>query len=37
MLAEIELQAGNSAAAIAQDRKVLEKDSRNLMALNGLA
>ena len=37
MLAEIELQAGNSAAAIAQYRKVLEKDSRNLMALNGLA
>jgi tetratricopeptide (TPR) repeat protein len=37
MLAEIELQAGNSAAAIAQYRKVLEKDSRNLAALNGLA
>jgi len=37
MLAEIEFQAGNSAAAIAQYRKVLEKDSRNLAALNGLA
>jgi tetratricopeptide (TPR) repeat protein len=37
MLAEIEFQAGNSAAAIAQYRKVLEKDSRNLMALNTLS
>ena len=35
-LAETELQAGNSAAAIAQYRKLLEKDSRNLVALNGL-
>jgi tetratricopeptide (TPR) repeat protein len=37
MMAEIELQAGNSAAAIAQYRKVLEKDSRNVMALDNLA
>ena len=36
MLAETEWQAGNSAAAIAQFRKVLERDSRNIMALNGL-
>jgi Tfp pilus assembly protein PilF len=36
-LAETELQAGNSAAAIAQYRKLLEEDSRNLSALNGLA
>ena len=37
MLAEIEWQAGNSTAAIAQYRKVLERDSRNIQALNGLA
>jgi Tfp pilus assembly protein PilF len=37
MLAEIEFQAGNSTAAIAQFRKVLEKDPRNIIALNGLA
>jgi Tfp pilus assembly protein PilF len=37
MLAEIEYQGGNSAAAIAQYRKILERDSRSIMALNGLA
>jgi len=36
MLAETEWQAGNSGTAIAQYRKVLERDSRNIMALNGL-
>jgi tetratricopeptide (TPR) repeat protein len=37
MLAEVEWPAGNSAAAIAQYRNILEKDSRNIKALNGLA
>lgn len=37
MLAEVEDRSGNSAAAIANYRKVLANDSKNLMALNNLA
>jgi hypothetical protein len=37
MLAEVESQAGNPTAAIAQYRKVLEEDSRDIVALNRLA
>jgi len=37
MMGAIEWQTGNPAAAIAQYRKVLATDSRNLVALNGLS